>query len=205
MLRTYPGRAAIVIALLAFPRVASAGIFDLIWEMSGPQMIGAVLVHCEFNVRSEGRECGVVGKRVAGDAGEPAQRLTWVSVEAAAYVSTGKDSEARAYDAFDTYMLAIEPIFMVRSTTKGQWTFHHGSGVTYNRLFSSDFSSFDKAGLKFRPIGVRWRGAVDFEADFNLRVYPNGFSPDEFGVGPRMEDLDRPTERTYGFSVGVRW
>jgi hypothetical protein len=35
---------------------------------------------------------------------------------------------------------------------------------------------------------------------FEIRLYPNGFTADEFGFGPRL-DFNRPNETTYGFKV----
>ena len=41
-----------------------------------------------------------------------------------------------------------------------------------------------------------------FNAAYNVRIYPNGFTGDEFGFGPRLPDLDRGRETLNGFSVG---
>jgi hypothetical protein len=60
-------------------------------------------------------------------------------------------------------------------------------------------TTFDKFGYKFTPVDVAYkRIAVAFE----IRLYPNGFTDDEFGLGPRVT-FDRPYETTYGFRVSL--
>ncbi len=61
--------------------------------------------------------------------------------------------------------------------------------------FGSGFNTFDKFGLKFKPIGVTFNKR--FNAAFTMRWYPNGFTGDEFGIGPR-QDFNRDGEMLYG-------
>ena len=71
-------------------------------------------------------------------------------------------------------------------------------GVSYNFLFGPDFKRFSNVGLKLRPIGYR-HGRVNFE--FDMRLYPNGFSADQFGKTAAPEP--NTAEVTYGFSMGI--
>jgi len=194
-----------VLALFAFPREGSAHFMDFIWEMSGPQMIG-VVVGCEYDLQRKTTECRALDKKLGRPGTGSSERpKLWVALDSAAYFSTGKDSGSLEFDWFGTGMLAFEPLLTVRSYGDGGegLSVHHGLiGLSYDFLFGKDFSRFDKVGLKFTPIGVTYKGVT---ASFNLRVYPNGFTPDEFGFGPRQHDLSRPSETVIGFSVGRRW
>ena len=49
MSRRKLGTMAILLSLLAIPSTGHASIIDIIWGMSGPQMIGVVL-HCEIDL-----------------------------------------------------------------------------------------------------------------------------------------------------------
>ena len=48
------------------------------------------------------------------------------------------------------------------------------------------------------PVEVEFRRRL--AVGFKVRIYPNGFTDDEFGFGPRL-DFNRPAEITYGASV----
>lgn len=193
-----------VVALLAFPREGSAYIFDFIWQMSGAQMYGPVLLHCRIDIAGGPAECRTLDRRLTGNLGGLAARRAWVSFEGTFYTSTGKNAEGDDYRAWRTQMVAFEPILEVRSaTTGGGATIYHGLvGLSYDVLFGSDFDTFDKVGIKFRPIGVAYK-KIDF--GINVRVYPNGFGRDEFGFAPRLGDVDRPVEAIYGASFGLKW
>ncbi len=95
-------------------------------------------------------------------------------------------------------MLAASPAVVVQSKKVGELTFYHGTGITYNFLFGQDFRRFDKFGFTITPVDVSFRRV---SAGFTLRFYPNGFTPDEFGFGPRL-DYDRKGEWVMGFNVG---
>ena len=84
---------------------------------------------------------------------------------------------------------------------EGQVRSDHGVGATYDVMFGKDFDTFDKAGLKFKPVVVTLPG-VNFTA--TVRWYPNGTTPDEFDrTLPPPDDLNRPNEWVYGLSFGV--
>jgi hypothetical protein len=185
---------------LAVPRTSDArSLLDIIWEMSGPQLIGVTVVSCQIDMDGERHQCHVVGRKVTG-ADTSRESRAWFSLEAGLYSTTGRDTN-NVYDAFTVHMLAVEPTVEVRSIRSNDIRLYHGAGLTYNVLFGRDFQRFDKAGVKLRPIGVSYR---QWDFAYNLRLYPRGFTSDEFGFGPRV-DGDRPFEAVHGFSVGYSW
>jgi hypothetical protein len=197
--------AVVLLAVLAFPSTAHSSIIDWIWTMSGPQMIGFPL-HCEYDLESNKLktwECREFDHRFTGQLRPRRERKTWVSFDTTPFFSTGYDSdEGTNFEWFKTWMVAFEPILEIRSHTSpgGKVMLHHGLvGLSYDVLFGSGFNTFDKFGLKFKPIGVTFNKR--FNAAFTMRWYPNGFTGDEFGIGPR-QDFNRDGEMLYGFSIG---
>ena len=206
------------LVLLAFPRTSSASIIDFIWQMSGPQMIG-VVVHCEYDPKfdraanekldkEERRtpgECRLIDHRFIGKARDRAVRRYWLSVDTVLYYSTSKNSETQDFNAVETHMVAVEPLLEVRGRALfgGNVVLHHGvAGVSYNHLIGR-FSALDKVGLKFRPVGATF--FKKFNVSWTERLYPNGFTPDELGVGAQIQNLNRPSEWVHGFSIGYLW
>jgi hypothetical protein len=207
MSHRYPRILAITsLALLLLPRGAHANIWDLIWTMSGPQMMGVAPLHCEYDFENNKWECRELDRRFIGALKPRRERHAWVSFDTTPFFSTGYDSdEGTDFEWFKTWMVAVEPIYEFRSyaSPDGNVMFHHGLiGLSYDVLFGSGFDTFDEFGLKFRPIGVTIKKR--FNAAFMMRWYPNGFTKDEFGIGPR-EHFNRDGEMLYGFSIGYLW
>jgi hypothetical protein len=208
----------VLVASLAYPLTVSASIIDFIWEMSGPQMIGLVL-HCEYDPEFKGSyqpdpqtnknytraDCRFIDRRFVGYARARTDRRYWLSLDNGIYVSTGKNSGIHDYEAWKTFLFAVEPILEFRSfdCDNGKLIIHHGLvGFSYQHLFGSGFDAFDKAALKFRPIAFTIN--KKFNAAFNLRIYPNGVTVDEFSQA-RLEDFNRPHEYSWGLSFGYLW
>ena len=57
---------------------------------------------------------------------------------------------------------------------------HHGVGVTLQLSVWSNFKRFDKFAFTFSPFDVAYK---DFRVGLTIRLYPNGFTDDEFGFG----------------------
>jgi hypothetical protein len=189
-----------LMTLLCLPRESAAGAGDFIWGMSGPQMLG-VLAHCRVPIGAPITQCHILNRRL-DKADAFADRNHWLSLEGGLYGSTHRDSdEGNEYSWFDVGMLTFEPLFEWR--WPGARELHSGVGVGYNFLFGigKDFDRFDKFNIKLRLIAVESPRA---DLAVNLRIYPNGFTSDEFGVGDRVDDMDRPAEAVIGFSVGFR-
>lgn len=183
---------------------AASDFVDFIWGLSGPQLIG-VGFGCRFD--AAGRIVFCPGqKRPApadGRGQEPWSRVSFTAA-ASAFVSTGRNSESGIdYRFADVGMVAIEPNVSVQSIRTGSGVrLSHNIGLTYDILFGlrRDFPTFTKLGVKITPIEVLFhddRGVVAL----NLRLYPDGFTDDEFAPGQRL-DYDRPFETVIGVSVG---
>jgi len=73
MLRKLLGTISLcLLALFAFPKASEASIWDIIWGMSGPQMMGLVL-HCEWDLQHRSGDGAQLRHRV--DFHLPARRL----------------------------------------------------------------------------------------------------------------------------------
>ena len=217
----------VLVGVLVCPGIAHASLWDLIWKMSGPQMSGIPL-HCEWvlgniesqrtrDLRAKGLEgppdtrgeCRFLDIRFTGYAKPRNERQTprelWLSLDTGPYWSTGKDPHGGVdpdYKHGEVWMVAAEPILEVRSKTwrGGSIALDHGIlGATYHLFFGDDFGTFDKGGLKFKPAVVtigRWNATA------TVRWYLNGTTPDEFGKTSPRQDINRPNEWVYGFSLG---
>ena len=118
------------------------------------------------------------------------------------YFSLGKNAGGQDYEFGKTWMLTFDPMFEMVTKEKqgGNFAVYHGLlGVSYNLLLGSEFRRFTNAAFKLRPLGVSYK-RVNFE--YNLRVYPNGFSADEFGKLPLVPEANR-AEAVHGFSIGI--
>jgi hypothetical protein len=186
-------------ALLGVPRPSNAGLLELIWEMSGPQMIGSG-ASCLYTFGLQKVECRLGGVFLKA-ASDPEINLhgPFLVLGGSALVSTSKDSDTQEYGWFDANMVAFEPGVLVFSkvSTSSELRIAHGTGVTWGLLFGENFRRFDKFGFSIIPIEVSYK---KFIVAAKIRIYPNGFTDDEFGFGPRL-DFDRPAETTYGFSL----
>jgi hypothetical protein len=193
-----------LVLILSTPRDGRAGIGELIWEMSGPQMVGGG-VQCKFDFNGNLDIC-YVSFPVPGPVAKVAhERRFRVSMDGGVYVSTGKNAGGVDYEAWKTWMLAFDPMIELVTSDNQQpggarreW-YHGIMGVSYNFLVGSDFKRFSNVGLKLRPIGYR-RGRVNFE--FDLRIYPSGFTASQFGKESTTPEPNR-AEVTYGFSMGI--
>src|SRR5262245_9620922 len=197
----------LVVALLAFPRTGSAGLGEVILGMSGPQLIG-ILFQCRVVVDGTFEGCyEPSGMKIAGRGGQSRFRLT---LEGGPYFSTGRNgAEGQDYQFFKIGMLAFDPMLEYeswRSPRENRFSVYHGVlGVSYNLLFGSGFDSFTNVALKLRPIGVMFPVGKSWrvEAEYNLRLYPNAFSADEFGKVP-VVPASTTGEAVHSFSFSVK-
>jgi hypothetical protein len=85
-------------------------------------------------------------------------------------------------------------------------SFYVGAGASLNGLAGVGFSPFGKVGLKLRPVGVTFpvRGRI-IDAQFNLRMYADRYTREDFGLPALPGPKDRSREWVYGPSVGVGW
>jgi hypothetical protein len=194
-----------VTVVLGFPRVGHASIWDFIFEMSGAQQTGIVVLTCRF-VPEGGEECRLFD--IWRITPSPltrgfSERRAWVTFETGVYTSTQRDSEGIDYRGFRHNMAALESTLDVRPYSGWARNIYHGViGGTYNILKSGGSQLFHKGGLKFRPLAATF-GPVDL--NFSLRVYPRGFTPEEFGFPASPTTRDNEWERVYGATVGFKW
>jgi hypothetical protein len=190
--------------LLVEPKTAHAGLIDFIWDMSGPQMVGAVL-RCRVPLGGGTTQCEFVEKKVGIQSGQTDVMKgprAWFNVEGAVYTSTGKNESDIDFRAFRTHMLAFDPVVEYAWVSNDRVRLFTGAGATLQFLFGDRFRRFGKAGFKVRPVGVELGDHV--ELAFNVRLYPDGFGADQFGFGLPPTG-DRPFERTFGFTAGYKF
>ena len=83
--------------MLAFPSTGHASIWDIIWGMSGPQMMGPVF-HCEWDLQHRSGEkedvieCRAIDYLFYHKLKPRPDRRVWLSLDSGVYFSTGKDS-----------------------------------------------------------------------------------------------------------------
>jgi hypothetical protein len=192
----------LLVVLLGLPRKSDAGILEFIWEMSGPQLIG--YGHsCILPLGTKPLRCQLDVRRDSPD--DQNRRRPHLALQGAVFFSTPRDSKTVEYDWFDVWMFAFEPGVMFPSkvsSSRDGVRISHGAGITYNFLFGRDFDSFDKFGFLVVPIEITYRNIA---VAAKIRLYQHGFTDDEFGVGPRISDRDRPAEAVYGGSFSFRF
>jgi hypothetical protein len=188
--------ASVFVVMLALPRIAHAGIGEFIWEMSGPQFEGGGL-ECKFALSGALQQCyAIIGLQKVRV--QPRQHEVRLSFEGAGYFSTGKNSEGTDYEFGQIWMLAFDPMLEYVSLVCDSATFYHGfMGVSYNLFLGKGFDPFPNVAFKLRPIGVKLK-SVAFE--YNIRLYPNRFTPDEFGKDP-LPTTNGRAEAVHSFSV----
>jgi hypothetical protein len=202
---------AALLVLLALPGAAYADIIDYIWEMSGAQEIGAVVLDGKIELgNSNNKELEFFGQVLKGNpTTQFAESRTRLRIEFAAYVSTGHNTGGLDYRKFQAQMLAVEPILEVKSLEYGWLKLYQGvAGLSLDWLGGPNIKSFGKIGFKFRPVGViiKHHGRDRFEVAWNVRVYPDGFGNDQFGFGGLPPSGDRKSEVIWGgVSGGIIW
>jgi hypothetical protein len=204
---------AVMLATLIFPAHARAGLIDIIWEMTGPQMIG-VSIRCRMSFRSGQNEKCVITLPVAqpGElALDPGPEKLWFALEGGAFVSTGKNSGDIDYKFGRIGMFAFEPMLEFRyagdigaaySKKDGFGAVYGGVGPLINSfIVRGSTVAFAKYGVKLRPIAMVYSGWV---LEYNVRLYTDKVTPDQFGFGPPMK-YDRPHEFIHSIGVSIPW
>ena len=188
--------ACVVALLLGFPRAGSAGFWEVIIEMSGPQMVG-VPVECRIGLSGGAtfEYCKWLWDtfNLAGRGRNEETRL-WLTLEGGPYFATGVGANGDLYNPLDVYMLTFDPLLEVRSLGGTQKrALYHGAGFTTNFLFGDNFKRFGNAGFKVRPVGVVFPigGRASLDLSLTLRIYPTEFTPADFGVaGSPTDDVE---------------
>jgi hypothetical protein len=195
---------AVMCATLVFPRQARAGLADIIWEMSGPQMVGET-VRCRFPLHGGKVQCRV--SLEADKTKTPDTERVWFTLEAGGYVSTGVNHGGTNYEAGNIWAIAVEPMaeFLYEGDIKEAYRKHSGVGAAYfgvggviSRYFVKGATpGFMQFGIKVRPVAIAFSG---WAVEYNLRLYPKGFTPYQFGFGA---PTDRKFEIVPSVSVSI--
>jgi hypothetical protein len=203
----------VLAALLAVPRTGSAGIGEVILELSGPKMFGVGL-ECRLLLSGDWESCKVstaLGK-VLGE-NQP-NRKVWLALGGSFYWSLDSDVNAQHYDTGEVKMWSLDPMLEIESWGRGSGddlrlqVYHGILGVSYNVLHGKNFPTFSNAALRLRPFGIvvpfnkNW--GIDFS--YNIRLYPNAFEAEDFGkvTVPGFEP-GAGTEAVQSFVVGLRF
>jgi hypothetical protein len=187
--------------LLILPRAASAGIIEIIAEMSGPQMIG-YFVECRLLPSGTWDSCKFPHPLYMRT---PPSRKYWISIGGGLYTSTTRDVGGVERGWFDDFMLTFEPILEFESKTTPVQLYHGVIGFSYNLLAGKGYSPFANAALKFRPIGIviPLRENLGLDLSYDLRLYPRGFTPEDFGRTPVTPSVSE-SEWVHAISIGFR-
>lgn len=197
--------AGALVMLFSCPRDGSAGIIEIIGEMSGPWMFG-VGPECRVKIDGTGAYQCRVFKKVLGVT-QFEQPRVWVSFEGGPYFSLPPDVSGQDYEAGKIWMVAFDPMLHIQTTNPGsEVVVSHGVlGASAQRFFGEGFDAFTNLALKLRPIAVEFPFlGKRIEAAYNLRLYPSGFTSDLFGKVPVVPESDRP-ETVQSLSVAVRF
>jgi hypothetical protein len=200
----------VMVSMFATPRSSDAGIGELIWGLSGPQLVGFGM-SCRLNFHLKPEEC-LAGARFTGKTTEHKEGRRYLVPEpllsfgGSYFRSTGTNAETKdglevPYRLGEVEMLEGEPALLLKFTTKrDNVNVFLGTGVSYDFLFGSHFEAFDKFAFKFTSeVTIK---KVNF--GFVARLYPHGFTPDEFGNGERLH-YARPAEWAFGPTVGFKF
>lgn len=205
----------LLVALLAAPRRSEAGLLDIIWDMSGPQMIG--FAHgCLYSLNNHKFEQCRFGEnptaqyrktRAATDPDKP--KNPFLGFAAGIYGSTGVDSSTQPYKWFEIGMLELSTGLSFKSyetggTNNDDVRVYHGFGVAYERFFGRGIKDFNNGGIQgFNKVAITVT-PVDVTLNrvafgIKMRVYPQGFADADFKAGLPPPD-HRDFETTVGFT-----
>ena len=191
----------VLIALLAVPSAASAGLIDMIWELSGPQLTGLVLIRCQSK---SAQIFGCGGGNPFGIQATIDERI-WVDYDLAFYWSTGKDAGPQEYEAFKVFLFSLDPKLVVQPIKQANF-FTIGAGPMFNLFTGSGFDNFSKKGWKIVPAARFNAGRLgNMEIAYTFRIYADEFVPDDFGPPPHAINVDKPREVVQGMSVTVKF
>jgi len=189
-------RAAVIglalVTMMGLPHAGSAGVLDVIWELSGPRMIGVGL-YCRFTLDGKSVSC-LPAKQEEALLEQARRHRPWIATEGTFYFSIPKNG----FDYGDAYMIAAEPSLEVPWPVKvDKWLVYSGAGITYDGLFGPAFFAFDNFGYKVRAIGFQRKG---WGLSYNLRFYPDDFGRDLFNRAPPFTG-NRPSEVVHSVSI----
>ena len=203
----------ILASLLAVPRIASAGIGEVILELSGPKMFGLGL-ECRLLLSGDWESCKVSTPAGLLVGENQPNRKMWLALGGSFYWSLNSTVNGQDYGTGEVKMWSLDPMLEIESKSWGdpndlRLQIYHGIlGVSYNLLHGEHFPTFTNAALKVRPFGIVVPVSSNWGIDFsyNIRLYPNAFTAEDFGrvTVPGFEP-GAGTEAVQSFVVGLRF
>ena len=197
--------------LVVTAQPARASIFDIFWEMSGPQLLG-IGAQCEVGL-NPGKEHGCAFLFYDGIRwGQRKRQRLWLSIEPAIYFSSGKNSSDRglifAFRAGRARMFAIDPLVAFKWAKKdsNRVRLYSAAGFSFNRFFGPEVDDFNNVAFKFRPIVADFRIGAQSTLGFtyNFRLYPDGFDTQQRPGEARLLK-GRSPEWVHGLAVALSW
>jgi hypothetical protein len=206
----------IMIVLLGLPREGTAGIVEVILEMSGPKMYG-LSFDCRLDFTGTWQSCkaSVPARTVGPLIEDRSNGKFWLSLGGGYYWSADKTVNGQDYDRFEVKMVTFDPMveFASKSWNVGYaqlpFQLYHGLlGVSYNVLFGENFDTFSNVGFKLRPIGIviPVTGRIAFDFSYDLRLYPKGFTAEDFGnipLAPEGSGAETVQSLVFGLRVNL--
>ena len=198
--------------LLILPRPGTAGIIEIIAEMSGPRMIGFGL-ECRLTFSGRWESCKVASPTTALIFAEnqPDVKM-WLSVGGKYFFSINKTVNGQHYGTGEVKMWSFDPMlefesksWPVKDFNLDLQVYHGVMGVSYN-VFLGDFPTFSNVALKLRPAGVVIPFSKNWGVDlsYDIRLYPRGVTAGDFGKDP-IPGAEPSREAVHSFVLGFRW
>jgi hypothetical protein len=196
--------------VLAMAKPAHAGWLDVIWEMSGPRMLGMRVLAIEVGlgrpvspnvVRADAsrRLLGPVWKPKPSFVDLASEYRWWLMTEMYAYGSTEKTVDTVPLGR--VWMLAIDPMLAYGRRLENGARVYTAYGFSFNRLFGPDIHPAGNWAIKLRPLAVdRTFGWLTLGADYSWRIYPGGF---DVGANPPSLTRGTKTEIVHGPSLEI--
>ena len=215
MLRRTACAGFLVFALLGMPRAGEARLIEFIWKMSGPQFLGGG-GGCTFDTKLVRQNCklGTAAfkiqeerdRRKRANLTEQRFRGPFIFIGGELQFSTGLNgpdgpdgTEGPDYKVGQIWRAAMTPALSFWAFDVRETPIYVGAGVSWDLLFGKDFGAFDKFAITLTPAEALLGKSKKHSLALKLRIYPNAYTPDEFGFGPR-QDYNRPVETAFGFA-----
>ena len=207
--------------LLTLPRAGSAGLIEIIAEMSGPKMYGHSY-ECRLRLDGTWDSCkaSTFVQNMFVTLDQPGRDM-WLSLGGGYYYSADKTVNGNDYGFGDVQMATFDPILEIESKSwpvdYSDLTFqlYHGVlGATLDVIFvQGETPTFFNAGLKLRPIGVvvpipglpgKLKRKLAFDYSFDLRIYPDRFTAEDFGKTSNDQTQGWEVVRSHVFGIRIK-
>ena len=188
MLRRIAIAGMVLFALLGTPRVSHAGLLEFIWELSGPRLIGSGAGCLSTPSKWRSRNAGLAASFSCLRTGGRPIRMARLSCLVARRCSQSLTTRTRISTTAGSTRTWWPPSrgywASARSGRRqaGDWATERACPTTVSlATISSPSTSSRSQYIPIEATRGRWILGLKF------RIYPNGFTDDEFGFGPRAK------------------